>query len=283
MADTSDTKKTEIASEKTEDAAPEVQNTETEDSGNPKVFVGNLSFKTDEDELKEAFVGFGGVVSANIITRGPRSLGYGFVEFDSIESAEKAIAAMHQKELGGREINVELARARVVAEKKPRRKRAKRGKGSTRGGKKRGGRGGKAEGAEDGADDNENENSGAPKRKRKPRKKADLSNRIASTTTLFVANLPFSTTDDELKALFSAANATSAYVVRRRNETSKGYGFVEFANEEDQQQGLQQDKVEVDGRELSVKVALQQPESENKEESNDNATSAEAEAETKAE
>ena len=61
MADTSDTKKTEIASEKTEDAAPEVQNTETEDSGNPKVFVGNLSFKTDEDELKEAFVGFGGV------------------------------------------------------------------------------------------------------------------------------------------------------------------------------------------------------------------------------
>jgi len=77
-----------------------------------KVFVGNLSFKTKEPELAAAFQEAGKVVSANIITRGPRSLGYGFVELESEEDAQHAAAVMNKKVIDEREINVEIAKPR---------------------------------------------------------------------------------------------------------------------------------------------------------------------------
>jgi len=78
-----------------------------------KVFVGNLAFKTKDSELVTEFSTVAKVISANIITRGPRSLGYGFVELDSEEDAEKAVAAMDKKEIDGRQINVEVAKPRA--------------------------------------------------------------------------------------------------------------------------------------------------------------------------
>jgi len=77
-----------------------------------KVFAGNLSFKTREDELKKAFSAAGNVISANIITRGPRSLGYGFVEFATEAEAKKSVQLLNKKELDGRDINVEVAKTR---------------------------------------------------------------------------------------------------------------------------------------------------------------------------
>src|SRR3989344_2205015 len=53
-----------------------------------KVFVGNLSFKTETEALREHFSAAGTVTEANIITRGPRSLGYGFVDFKTPADAE---------------------------------------------------------------------------------------------------------------------------------------------------------------------------------------------------
>jgi len=74
---------------------------------------------------------------------------------------------------------------------------------------------------------------------------------------LFVANLPFSYGDDTLLALFKEFNATKAHVVKKRNTRSKGFGFVEFDNEADQQKALSAtDKKVVDERELIVKIAL---------------------------
>jgi RNA recognition motif-containing protein len=77
-----------------------------------KVFVGNLSFKTREAELAQEFAAAGHVIGANIITRGPRSLGYGFVEFEDEEAAESAVKIMNKKEIDGRAINVEVAKPR---------------------------------------------------------------------------------------------------------------------------------------------------------------------------
>jgi RNA recognition motif-containing protein len=74
---------------------------------------------------------------------------------------------------------------------------------------------------------------------------------------LFVANLPFSVDDAALSKIFEGLNIKSAHVVRKHNERSKGFGFVEFNNAEDQKKALDSiDKKMVDGRELSVKVAL---------------------------
>jgi len=77
-----------------------------------KVFVGNLDFTTKEAELVKEFGAAGKVISANIITRGPRSLGYGFVEMESEEDANKAVQMLNKKEIDGRPVNVEVAKPR---------------------------------------------------------------------------------------------------------------------------------------------------------------------------
>ena len=68
----------------------------------------NLSFQTKEDELQAFFEKFGTVQSVNIVQRDGRSKGIGFVEFDSVESAKKALDA-EELELDGRKLGVSYA------------------------------------------------------------------------------------------------------------------------------------------------------------------------------
>lgn len=79
-----------------------------------KLFVGNLDFNVLESELRSAFEEFGAIQSATIISdrMTGRSRGFGFVEYDSAESAQAAIAAMDGTALGGRNITVNVARER---------------------------------------------------------------------------------------------------------------------------------------------------------------------------
>ncbi len=79
-----------------------------------KLFVGNLSFRTTQEELHEVFAPFGTVESVSIIndrdTGQPR--GFAFVEMANASEAEQAISALNGTELGGRAINVNEARPR---------------------------------------------------------------------------------------------------------------------------------------------------------------------------
>ena len=79
-----------------------------------KLFVGNLSFNLTENDLQDAFAAHGTVVEANLMmdraTGRPR--GFGFVTMSTPEEAQKAIEAMHGKELAGRALTVNLARPR---------------------------------------------------------------------------------------------------------------------------------------------------------------------------
>lgn len=299
-----------------------------------KVFVGNLSFKTQTEALREHFSAAGTVENANIITRGPRSLGYGFVDFKTAADAENAVKLFNQKEIDGRVVNVEVAH--------PRQEGAADGAASTSSPKPagdrpprapRGGRGGRAPAASgEATGDNvpaprrfrrrpQGENAGdesapaaegsdargtgrprgrggfgrrggrrgsttstgapatnadgtpaSPKpagarpprqpRERKPREaqppKPQRPKEL-SQTTLFVANLPFAVTDAELAEIFSGLKVTKAHVVTKRNGKSKGFGFVEFANQEDQLAALKaKDNSVYQERPLNVKVALVQ-------------------------
>ena len=76
------------------------------------IFVGNLSFNTAEDELRQAFESYGQVDRVSIMTDRDtgRSRGFGFVEMTNNEDGEKAIAALNGSQLGGRTINVNEAR-----------------------------------------------------------------------------------------------------------------------------------------------------------------------------
>src|SRR5689334_24932511 len=81
---------------------------------NTKLFVGNLSFNTTENDLQDAFAAHGVVTEANLImdrTTG-RPRGFAFVTMSSPEEAQKAIEAMNGSSLGGRTLTVNEARAK---------------------------------------------------------------------------------------------------------------------------------------------------------------------------
>ena len=105
------------------------------------IFVGNLSFNTSEDDLRQAFQAYGQVDRVSILTDRDtgRSRGFGFVEMANNEDGEKAIAALNGSQLGGRTINVNEAR--------PKTERAAGGGGG--GGRDRGDRGSRGGGQRD--------------------------------------------------------------------------------------------------------------------------------------
>lgn len=76
-----------------------------------KLYVGNLSFQTTEDELENLFAQIGGVESVRIITDRDtgRSRGFGFVEMDDGD-ADKAIEQLNGNEFDGRALTVNEAR-----------------------------------------------------------------------------------------------------------------------------------------------------------------------------
>ncbi len=76
-----------------------------------KLFVGSLSWNTDDSGLMQAFAPFGEISEAKVITDrdSGRSRGFGFVTFDDDEAADKAIAAMNDTDLDGRTIRVNVA------------------------------------------------------------------------------------------------------------------------------------------------------------------------------
>jgi RNA recognition motif-containing protein len=77
-----------------------------------KLYVGNLSYSTTDDSLREAFSEAGSVASASVITDRAtgRSKGFGFVELSSEEEAQAAIKQFDGTEMGGRRIVVNIAR-----------------------------------------------------------------------------------------------------------------------------------------------------------------------------
>ncbi|XP_071736365.1 glycine-rich RNA-binding protein 4, mitochondrial-like [Rutidosis leptorrhynchoides] len=80
-----------------------------------KLFIGGLSYQTDDHSLKEAFSGFGDVVEARVIMdrESGRSRGFGFVSYSSEDSAKEAMTAMDGQELNGRSVRVSLATERA--------------------------------------------------------------------------------------------------------------------------------------------------------------------------
>jgi cold-inducible RNA-binding protein len=103
-----------------------------------KLYVGNMSFDVQEDDLRQAFGKFGQVESATIIMDkfSGRSKGFGFVEMSTKEEGQAAIDGLNGKDLKGRALNVNEAR--------PQEKRQdnRGGYGGHRGGGDRGGEGG---------------------------------------------------------------------------------------------------------------------------------------------
>ena len=102
-----------------------------------KLYVGNLSFRTSEDDLRRLFEGQGSVTSCSLIMDKftGKSRGFAFVEMASPADAQKAISALNGQDLDGRALTVNEARPR---EDRPRDDRPR---GGDRGGRGFGGGG----------------------------------------------------------------------------------------------------------------------------------------------
>jgi cold-inducible RNA-binding protein len=79
-----------------------------------KLYVGNLSYSVGNRELESLFAAHGSVASASVVTDRDtgRSKGFGFVEMSSEQEANAAIAALHGKDVEGRNLTVNEARPR---------------------------------------------------------------------------------------------------------------------------------------------------------------------------
>ena len=78
------------------------------------IYIGNLSYDTTEDQLRQAFSAFGEVSNVNIVAdrESGRPRGFAFVEMPTREEATAAINGLNGQELGGRSLNVNEARQR---------------------------------------------------------------------------------------------------------------------------------------------------------------------------
>jgi len=106
-----------------------------------KLFVGNLSFNTTENDLQDLFAAHGPVTSVDLIMDkfSGRPRGFAFVTMETKEGADAAIQALQGKNIGGRDLTVNEARPR---EERP----ARSGGGGYGGGGGGGGRGGRRDG-----------------------------------------------------------------------------------------------------------------------------------------
>ena len=78
------------------------------------IYVGNLSFSSNDEGLRKVFAEFGDVASAKVVMdrETDRSRGFGFVEMDNSDEANAAIKALDGAELDGRNLRVNEAKPR---------------------------------------------------------------------------------------------------------------------------------------------------------------------------
>ena len=106
-----------------------------------KLYVGNLAFSVTDDELSQAFTGFGNILSARVVMdrMTGRSKGFGFVEIEDDGQADEAVNKMNGQTIGGRPVRVSEAKPQ---EDRPRGPRTGGGGGGYGGGGRSGGGGG---------------------------------------------------------------------------------------------------------------------------------------------
>ncbi|KAJ7781422.1 hypothetical protein B0H16DRAFT_1671686 [Mycena metata] len=110
----------------TENGAPPVTQEKPEVPGF-KVFAGNLAYSTTDEGLKTFFAPVqSDILSVQVILRGTRSAGYGFVALATAEAAQKAVELLDKKDLDGRPVIVEVAKPSEQKDKEKKEKKAKR-------------------------------------------------------------------------------------------------------------------------------------------------------------
>ncbi|KAL7453401.1 hypothetical protein ACHAWC_005077 [Mediolabrus comicus] len=194
-----------------------------------RVYVGNLAWSVSWQDLKDHMRDAGDVQYSKVLTdRDGRSKGCGIVEFSTVEGAKDAIEKLTDTELKGRKIFVREDRE----DGKPRGGGAR---SSPSKGKKEDGAADKATPAAEGEDS-------TPKEE--------------NTTQLFIGNLSWETTWQELKDHFkTCGDVEFAEVATGRDGRSKGFGFIKYGSAKEATEAMEKlNGVEFMGRALEVRL-----------------------------
>lgn len=194
------------------------------------VYVGNLSWDCDEAQLSAWCASAGEVVNSVIMRRGKRSTGSGLVEFINEESAKNAVSTLNGTDMDGRTI---LVREDRVA-----------------------------------APQTETDDSAKPEKasakEKKSRKKTKLaavdpSDKVVDPNKVFVQNLTWDTTEEELVAAFCpVADVASVELRQTRTGRSLGCGVVEFNSPKGAQDAIASlNGEDLNGREMVVREYYQ--------------------------
>jgi RNA recognition motif-containing protein len=195
-----------------------------------RVYVGNLSWSTSWQDLKDHMRDAGDVQYAKILQdRDGRSKGCGIVEFTTVEGAKDAIEKLTDTELKGRKIFVREDRED-----------GKRGGGGGNRGGDRGGEGGSAPAAESSDKKDDGGDRPAPE----------------AGSQLFIGNLSWETGWQDLKDHFrQIGEVERADVAVGRDGRKKGFGFIRFQTAEDAKKAIDElNGVEFMGRPLEVRL-----------------------------
>jgi RNA recognition motif-containing protein len=110
-----------------ENGVPPAAQANLDDAPGFKVFVGNLAYTTTDDGLRAFFEPVKSeILSVQVILRGTRSAGYGFVALSTSEAAQKAAELLNKEELDSRQVVVEIAKPADQKEKERKERKAKR-------------------------------------------------------------------------------------------------------------------------------------------------------------
>ncbi|KAL7717389.1 Enhancer binding protein 2 (EBP2) [Entamoeba marina] len=254
-----------------------------------KLYVGNLSYSTREEEMQKYFAVFGSIKECHLMVDRGYSKGFGFVEYDNEDDMKKALEK-NGTEFMGRKLRIEEARPPKEHSDNQRNSRPpyrsyngprKFGYGQRKYGyngprRSYGYSGPRRNYNYDGPrrnfnyrkNFNDNKRYGNPqsyrryeKDQKKPTEPSDFSDKL-----LFVKNLPYSVRDEKLGELFSGHGVVKATVVTYRkgpNVLSKGFGFVEVDSTKHQSDAIAAlNNQEVDGRQIVVVKAFKTQEHE---------------------
>jgi len=210
---------------------------------NRRVYIGNLAWRVSWQDLKDHFRSIGEPTYAEVFSdSNGRSKGCGVLEFKTNEEAEKAIKELTDSSLKGRKIFVREDReTRAFSFRQGGRPQGRaRGRGGYRGGREAGRRGSSSTTTSSRGRYTQRgrggRGRGSAEAETKPSEPVNSENKGKQ---LFVGNLPWSTTSDELKELFQQyGEIEKAEVAVSASGRSRGNGIVLFKKEEDAQTAL---------------------------------------------
>ncbi|CAF1028849.1 unnamed protein product [Adineta steineri] len=238
----------------------------------PRIIVRNLNFKVNETQLKKAFEKCSTSISnVSIVARDGVSKGFGFVTFDKLEDAQKAVQEMNGQKVLGRPMAVDWSLPKNVYQKMQTKASSAPVRNNSYGIQSEPNPPEIEEEPEDehqddddeeddDDDDEEDLNDDEEEEEEEPKIRTDESSRdVREHRTLFVRNIPYDTTEDELSKILSSNGQyriqSCRLVIDRISRHPRGSAFVQFASSEDAEKCVNL-PFTIQGQQLQLDMAL---------------------------